>query len=573
MKRYFLSLLAGVSAIAALAVPAKRGVVNLEQPDGSQIEVLIIGDEYRHMYLTPDSLPLTAGADGMLEYARFNRDAGRLEPTGVRPSAVRSRRSPAENAAISRMDARATITDAMNAAAAPGSRAAIAQSGLGRFDDAFPVEGDVKALVILVEYSDTKFSTPNAAEYFSNMLMQEGFSAYNGTGSVRDYFVENSNGIFRPEFDCYGPVTLPQKRSYYGGNNYNGDDKAPEDMIIHAVKILDPEVDFSQYDTDGDGFVDNVYVFYAGRGEADGGAEDTVWPHSFNIYYGAGKSCFADGVRFDYYACSNEWDGSKPTGIGTFTHEFSHVMGLPDLYSTNYGSAENVTPGEYDILDMGSYNNDGRTPPAYSAFERNALRWIEPQVLSGPATVTLGHIAETNEACLIPTEKSNEFFLLENRQKSGWDKNIPYHGMLIWHIDYNASVWRSNSVNNTASHQYVDLVEACGTANNASSLTMRGYPFPGSKKITSFTSTTTPALKSWAKQAIDLPITNIKEANGLITFDVAGGQINGIDDIDADISDSAAEYYTVDGLRVAAPTAPGMYIRRCGGEVTKIHVR
>lgn len=529
MKRFYIPLLAASAALAASAVPAKRGIHAIPQPDGTTLEVLLAGDEHRHIYLTPDSLPLTTGADGFMEYARLDASACTLEATGVRATSDVARRTPAERALIASIDARATRRAILSPARKPSPRRAIAQSGLGLFaNNAFPKTGDVKALIILVEYSDVKFKTPNPSQYFSDMLMKEGFDEYGGTGSARDYFVENSMGQFRPEFDCYGPVTLPNNRKYYGGNNSWGEDQAPEDMIIHAVSILDPDVDFSQYDTDGDGWVDNVYVFYAGEGEAGGGGSNTVWPHSYNIYNGAGKNCRADGVRFDYYACSNEWEGSRPDGIGTFVHEFSHVMGLPDLYNTEEQTT--VTPDAYSVLDYGPYNNNGCTPPAYSAFERNALGWNEPVVLDGPASVSLENILASNTSYLIPTEKNTEFFLLENRQQTGWDKYLPGHGMLVWHIDYNSYVWTMNSVNNTDSHQYVDLVEAGGTANSGSSAVMRNYPFPGRSNKTSFTSSTTPALKSWANKAIDMPITNIKETNGVITFDAAGGA-SGINDV------------------------------------------
>ena len=568
MKKPIITLLAATVTLAAAAVPAKRGVLSVTQPDGTEMPVLLMGDEFRHIYLTVDSLPLTTGADGFMQYALYDDNAGRLRASGVRASADARHRSAAEHQVIATRTPRTTRPAKHSPKKKSQRRRAIAQNGIGLFDSSFPVKGDVKALVILVNYKDVKFQTPNPSAYFSDMLMKQGFSEYGATGSAYDYFFDNSDGQFRPQFDCYGPVDLPNNRSYYGGNNSNDEDKAPEEMIIHAVELLDDEVDFSQYDTDGDGFVDNVYVFYAGRGEADGGGTNSVWPHSYNIYWGAGRICQADGVMFDYYACSNEWDGAKPDGIGTFVHEFSHVMGLPDLYDVDYENAEYVTPGAWSVLDMGNYNNNSRTPAAYSAFERNALGWNEPRVLDGPADIVLEHILDSNESCLIPTEKDTEFFLLENRQKKGWDAYVPGTGMLIWHIDYNSRVWQNNKVNINRSHQYVDIVEAGGTANNGINSAMRSYTFPGSKNVTSFTSSTTPALKSWAGKAINLPITDIKESNGKISFKVAGGSA-GIDDIEADMAESAAEYFNLQGIRVASPEAGNIYIVRRGAQVSK----
>ncbi|MBJ2167109.1 MAG: M6 family metalloprotease domain-containing protein [Muribaculaceae bacterium] len=568
MKKPIITLLAATVTLAAAAVPAKRGVLSVTQPDGTEMPVLLMGDEFRHIYLTVDSLPLTTGADGFMQYALYDDNAGRLRASGVRASADARLRSAAEHEVIATLTPCATRAAMLSPKKKSQRRRAIAQGGLGLFDSSFPVKGDVKALVILVNYKDVKFQTPDPSAYFSDMLMKQGFSEYGATGSAYDYFFDNSDGQFRPQFDCYGPVDLPNNRSYYGGNNSNDEDKAPEEMIIHAVELLDDEVDFSQYDTDDDGFVDNVYVFYAGRGEADGGGTNSVWPHSYNIYWGAGRICQADGVMFDYYACSNEWDGAKPDGIGTFVHEFSHVMGLPDLYDVDYKNAKYVTPGAWSVLDMGNYNNNSRTPAAYGAFERNALGWNEPRVLDGPADIELEHILGSNESCLIPTEKDTEFFLLENRQKKGWDAYVPGAGMLIWHIDYNSRVWQNNEVNINRSHQYVDIVEAGGTANNGINSAMRSYTFPGSKNVTSFTSSTTPALESWAGKAIDLPITDIKESDGKISFKVAGGSA-GIDGIEADMSESAAEYFNLQGIRVASPEAGNIYIVRRGAQVSK----
>ncbi|MDE6832255.1 MAG: M6 family metalloprotease domain-containing protein, partial [Muribaculaceae bacterium] len=352
--------------------------------------------------------------------------------------------------------------------------------------------------------------------YFEDLLMKPGFNQYGGTGSAYDFFTENSNGQFDPQFDVYGPYTLPQNRSYYGGNDGYGNDQYPEMMVYTGCRGLNDQINFADYDMDGDGYVDNVFVFYAGQGEADYGPDDSVWPHQWELS-SAGRNLTLDGKKIDKYACTNEWNTSTPCGIGTFVHEFSHVMGLPDLYCTDYGH-EAKTPGEWSALDMGPYNNDGRTPPAYSAFERNAMGWMEPIVLDGSRKIELEHILTSNQACLIPTSKDTEFFLLENRQQTGWDKYLPGHGMLIWHIDFVQSIWDSNAVNNTASHMYVRIVPASNNSNSEAT-----WSWPGTSKRTQFTSTTTPALKNWAGKAIDMPITEITEQGGIIRFLAQGG--------------------------------------------------
>lgn len=499
------------------AVPAKRDLRTLTQPDGSTIQVRRVGDEFSHYLITSDGMLLSRNAvTGAYEYARVTT-GGTLVSTGVQASDP-SRRPESERRLATRLSGE---VEALRAAAAP--RRASAQNGMGRFTCTFPRIGDVNVLVILVEYKDVKFTLDNPQEYFGAMLNEEGFSQYGGTGSCKQYFRDNSGDQFRPHFDLYGPVTLPSNRAYYGGNDIYGSDRHPEAMVSESCLLLDAEVDFSRYDNDGDGFVDNVYVIYAGQGEASYGPEDSVWPHSWNLT-SACVDLNLDGVTIDRYACSNEWDQERPDGMGTFVHEFGHVIGLPDLYTTDYdASAYYLTPGTWSVMDYGPYNNEGRTPPAYSAYERNAMTWLDPRLLSGPETVTLEDIQTSNDACMITTATPTEFFLFENRQQTGWDTYLPGHGMLIWHVDFDQDVFDANTVNNSRYHQYVDIVEAGGYADNADPDVLAAYPWPGTSLATSFTASGTPAFKDWAGNPIQLPLTDITEADGVITFNVAGG--------------------------------------------------
>lgn len=520
---------------AAWGVPAKPTPITVTQPDGTEITVTLRGDERGHFYLSEEG-QLLLDRDGALYYAEITAE-GRVEPSTIlaRPAAMLSaaerQRVPSidTNRALQLLESQhsanprnwdrlqsATVRKAQaKAAAAADEETTHSQSyGIGLFPGTgFPCVGDTKGLVILVEYQDVKFYLDDPYDYFSRLLNEEGFSDYNGTGSARDYFIAASDSVFQPQFDLYGPVTLPQNMSYYGANDYWGNDLRPEEMVIDACDLLDDEVDFSQYDTDGDGFLDNVFIFYAGLGEATNGSANSVWPHSWDITLATSTPYYYDGVQLDHYACTNEWDGIKPDGIGTFVHEFSHVMGLPDLYATSYTNA--FTPGYWSVLDYGPYNNDGRTPPNYSVYERNSLKWLSPSVLNGTTQrVTLPAIT-SNQAYIIETESPNEFFLLENRQQEGWDKYIPGHGMLIWHIDYNETVWANNVVNNTATHQYVDIVEADNTRTEPS---RSGDSWPGTGNRTSYSSKTTPALRTWDKDTIAIAITEIAEEDGLITF-------------------------------------------------------
>lgn len=507
----------------ASAIVAKRGLLTIPQPDGTTVKAYLQGDEHHHYYLSEDSCVMLADESQNLCYAALDA-SGNLVSSGIKAVDI-SRRSAQAKAFIARTDRNALMKAAADMRREPSkSMQRIPQSGIGLCTTTFPSTGDVPACVILVSYSDVDFTLDDPYDYFNRLLNGETFTDYGGTGSARQYFIDQSHGLFRPQFDVYGPVKLSRRRSYYGANDSYGNDKNAWQMVTDALSALDPDVDFSKYDTDNDGYIDNVYVFYAGGGEATGGGASTVWPHSFDISSAGAGTYRYDGVIVDHYACSNEWEASteKPDGIGTFVHEFSHVLGLPDLYATTYTSA--FTPGEWSVLDYGPYNNDGRTPPAYSIYERNALKWMEPRVLDGPATIELKPITESNDGCIIPTSKKSEFFLLENRQQEGWDTYLPGHGMLVWHIDYVQSVWDYNRVNNTATHQYVDLEEA----NNSTvdSPTARaGNSFPGTSGKTSFTDETVPSMRTWAGASLNRPLTNIQEStDGYITFDVCGGR-------------------------------------------------
>lgn len=516
------------------AIPAKREYRQYTQPDGSTVEVMLIGDEFGHSYVTTDGIRLLPGADGALRYATV--DAGGELTLSAMEAADPGRRSAEARAFISSVD-NGRVERALTLRAterrkqrtpevmkAPAKAAAAGDyTGVGLFTSSYPRTGQVRSLVFLVQFTDKKFTVTDPKEYYTRQLNKEGFAEYGATGSARDFFLEQSHGQFQPTFDVYGPVTLKNKMSYYGGNDAWGNDLRPEEMAIEAATAYAGEIDYSQYDFDNNGKIDNVYVIYAGLGEADGGSASTVWPHNWEIPNGP----TFNGKKLYGYACSNEISSGVPVGIGTFCHEYSHVLGLPDLYPTRTSSyaAYCATPGEWSIMDSGSYNNDSRTPPAYSSYERNALGWLTPTVLEDPESVALESIVKSNTAYLVPTAQKNEFFLLENRQQESNDYYLPYHGMLIWHVDFDQSIWNSNIVNDNYKHNYVDIVKANNNPNNQDLNAMKGYPFPGITNNTSLTGTTTPAFLDWKSRVVDVPLTNIAEKNGVITFDAKGGNV------------------------------------------------
>lgn len=536
-------LFAGAALIcsaSALAVPAKRISYTFTQPDGTEVTLTKAGDEFNKFYLTSDNKVVfqagdafyfaTVGSDG----TAIHSDVLAADPdkrNSTQREFVASLNPEKLSVAMTATSERSKLATSKRSRGyeSPASRAdGIPQIGVGLLptDKNFISKGSPKVLIILVEYTDVKFKTANPLNYFNSLLNAKGFSQNGASGSVADWFNDASVGQFTPQFDVYGPVTLPNNRAYYGANDFYGDDARAHEMVIDACKALDSTINFKDYDNNNDGMLDNVYIFYAGEGEADSNVANAVWPHQWDLSE-AGSTITLDGIKIDHYGCSNEWDVNyrRAVGIGTFVHEFSHVLGLPDLYHTSSNSAY-YTPCEWSVMDYGPYNDEGRTPPTYSIFERNAYGWAEIELLEKePKSVELEHILTSNRGCLIPVPgKTTEFFLLENRQQRGWDAYIPGHGMLIWHIDYNTYQWASNSVNNTKSHQYVDIEEANNNPDGSNASTLAGWAFPGTKNVTSFTDTTTPNMRSWSGANLETPITNIAESNGIISFDVCGGK-------------------------------------------------
>lgn len=512
---YTLCSLSLLATLTATAVPANPKLQPTPQPDGSVIMTRLSGDERSHFVLSEDGLPIERGSDGLFYYYRTDAD-GKLMLSSQRVADPQN--SASEKAFIASLDRQSlqtSFTREMEAKAMRKVRRGVPPQVAG-----FPCTGSPRGLVLLIEYSDVAFTTNDAHDAFYRMLNEEGYSDLDAWGSARDWFISNSCGVFTPQFDVVGPIRLNHPRAYYGANK-GGNDVRPEMMIIEACGLIDDDVDFSLYDEDGDGFIDNVFAFYAGYGENLGASvpPECVWPHSWDIVEATSVPYYFDGKRLNHYACTNEIDlNDTMDGIGTFVHEFSHVMGLPDLYATNYSFA--FTPGKWSVMDEGPYNNNSRTPPYYSAFERLSLGWLEPVQIDRASNVKIPPIAE-NRAYWIATENENEYYLLENRQQTGWDSFIPYHGMLVWHIDYNENIWHYNTVNDRKDHQYVDLIEA---DNHPHADTIEGDPFPGANGVTSFTDDTAPAMRSWADKGCGIPLTDIYESNGYIYLKACGGK-------------------------------------------------
>ncbi len=402
-----------------------------------------------------------------------------------------------------------------------------------------------KGVVILVNFADLAFE--DTRERMDSMLNSDNYVRdysyrYAGTtykvtaeGSARQYFIDQSNGAFQPQFDTYGPFTLSREQAYYGQNDLRGNDKNVDALVKEACQLAAADgLDFSKYDDNNDGYVDWVIIFYAGMGEADGGGDNCIWPHNYHYTYYNKGNLTLNGKRIDTYACFNEINATskKLNGIGTVCHEFCHVMGLPDLYATN--SSKHKTMGYWDVLDAGPYNNNGETPPAFSAYERFFFGWMKPDILNAPRSVVLPELQESNKAYMI-TESGmtnfngtspdpKEFYLIENRQKVGWDKYLPGHGMLLTKVNYVRNNWVYNSVNNAAAAMGVDIIEADGKAPSGNASGNRGkqgdaFPYGFFDKVANEYVYEADSYTPYE----NFPITKIRETDDQITFDFMGG--------------------------------------------------
>lgn len=522
---------------ATFAIPAYPKPLKVKQADGSWITIQMHGDEHGHYVMTSDGIPLVFNArQENYEYADWKD--GKVQASGIK-AVEASERTAKVKAFVESLDKSAilesfkrarlqqlqqTLSSRRNASLKAGSNPQ--KEKLNNF----PTIGEVHSLVILVQFADTKFSTvgSDAHQFFNNMLNEPGFTYSNGAnGSARDFYLNSSNGRFQPQFDVIGPVTLPEKYSYYGANQGSSVDNPArlEQFVREACTLADPLVDFSQYDHNQDGYIDNIYFFYAGKGEADSGDGNAIWPHS--AYYSdmakdAGlseTSLKLDGIEVGNYTCSNEINGTlitpQPAGIGTFVHEFGHVLGLADHYDVNYGMTT-FAPGSFDTMAQASYNNNGNTPAAFSAYERACLGWLDLTVLKNgvDSLNVLPDLNDSNKAYVVPVGGTNdeEYFIMENRQKKGWDAFIPGHGMLLWHIDYDAKAWEKNELNITGTHQRVDIVEA---DNKLTDNTRAGDPFPGTSNVTQCN------LTSWAGGKV-MSLDDIEEKDGIINLMLGG---------------------------------------------------
>lgn len=519
MKRSLTILSLIVVTVAVMAMPAKHGIKRtITLPNGTEKTVTLVGDEHLHYFVDADGNAYTKTGGSYLK-----ADINKLKKHGFerRKAAQRHR-----EARLPRLQ--------KNASARRLARKAPKYTG------------KKKGLIILVEFSDVSFKEINNKELYNRIANEKNLKEGKFTGSVADYFYAQSYGTFELSFDISGPVKLSKKQSYYGQNDSDGNDMHPGEMVIEALKAIKDTTDFAKYDWDGDKEVDQVYILYAGRGEADGGADYVIWPHEYTLTEeGMSESGIKpqtfDGITIDTYACSNEIDESgKTAGIGNICHEFSHCLGYPDMYDTDY---KNSGMGYWDLMDVGAYNGDSFCPPEYSIYERWVAGWKEPIELKEVTEIkNMKAISENGDCFIMRNENCDtEYYLLENRQLKGWDKELPGSGLLIVHVDYYEDVWKDNSVNTTSGYYDNGKGHECLTwvaaDNRKKYTTYQGdryynfddmatdtYPY---QKCDSFCNRSTPAAIVYHKNTdgskfLNKKVTDIKQnTDGTISFNFA----------------------------------------------------
>ncbi len=523
MKKLYLmlSMLFAFGA-AANAVPAKKLQKVITLANGTQVSVELRGDEYLSWWEGTDGTAYRTTATDENVFEAFDLEA-------QKPAAA-ARRARTEQGRVARL---ARVKNSLKGADDK-------MRGLG--GDHITYKGVKKGLVVLVDFKNKKFADGHDLEYYKNVINGKDFSDEEEgyVGSVRDYFLAQSNGQFELDFDVVGPVTMSKNSGYYGNDGaYQKDEKVYE-MIKEACDGIQDKVNLKDYDWDGDGEADQVFFLYAGLGQASGGSPGTIWPHESELrYWPCGVLSYPTG-KINTYACANELQpetqGSSryiSAGIGTICHEFSHCLGFADMYDTTGGGGYGMSV--FDVMDQGSYNGNGFVPCNYTAFERIYAGWVEAIELESPATVKdMKSVSDYGRPFIMYNYKNtNEYFLLENRQNTGWDKGLyGSNGLLIVHVNYVPSRWANNSVN--ASNEKIQcctVVNADGSRENTQySLQGDLYPYEvkGVTMNDEFTDESEPAAKLYTKNsdnsyALGIPITNIKRSKGSISFLVCGG--------------------------------------------------
>lgn len=520
-KLLTLTLLLLAAWVTVQAVPAKPGLRTVKQSDGSTLQVRLAGDEWHHSFMTQDGYAVSRAENGDMYY----RTTDGVSTVMAHEAAQRSATEKAFiNANADKMTLQSLFT--------PEQSARRARNLVARKASQVPQTGSPHVPVILVNYRDKKLISSDPVAAWQSQISNP------NDVSVYQYFVDQSFGKYKPQFDILGPVTLANNRTTYGANDRYGDDVGVGKMVAEACQGLPTSVDWTKYDNDGDGVVDVVIVLYAGDGEASSyasDAEDAVWPCQWELASSDyGRNITIDGKTISKFAVFNELNGSdlsKIDGIGTFCHEFSHCLDLPDFYATDYSNHFGM--GHWSLLDSGSYNNDGYTPCGYTAYERNFMGWYDYTTPEEGRLYSTQPVQDGGFAIKVESDNPNEYYIIENIQKTGWNAYAHAAGLQVTHVNYSATKWNGNTVNNSTA-QGMTIIPA---DNNLKMNYSYGYyfvdetneagdlfPYGGHNELTA---TSTPAATLYNSSAnLNKPITKITQnADGSVSYFYVAGAI------------------------------------------------
>ena len=486
--------------------PAYPGLIKKSNPDGTIISFYLKGDEVLHWQVTPEGYTLLENDKGYYCYATQD-SKGNLIPSDVVATDTKSQSKLAfpKNLTFSKSQ----ITEALklrNELFHP-----IASFKTTGSKTKGTTTGVRKVLVLLIDFQDRPFT--HTRQEYDNMMNMEG---YNGTGSFKDYYKAVSYNQLTCETTVKGPYHANGTMAKYGAN-INGNKYINAKLLVQeAVDAAEADgVNYADYDNDGDGYVDAVIVVHSNNDEAVGAGSNALWSHQSALRYNGMQRTY-DGVTIDVYNIDPGVSGASGDAmatIGVFCHEFGHALGLPDTYDIDYSGA--LTPGNWDVMDMGSYNNNSRTPSYHNPWARTKLGWQAPVVINNPAIgLTIADCSTNKDLFRVNTDTKGEYYILENRQQTGYNQYVYGHGMLVWKIDSVYISTAGNGVNTSTTHQGVALVRADNATTNGA-----GNTFPGTSSITSLTDETTPSMRSYDGKRVYKPISNIQETSGSISFD------------------------------------------------------
>jgi M6 family metalloprotease-like protein len=510
-----------------MAVPANPHPVILKQPNGDEITVVIYGDENVRSILSADGYTLMYDKNGFLVYAVTDSNGDLIPSTLIAKD--RQFRSNELNETINNIP-KGLHYSQKQLEAMRGikkiERNIFANHKNENLRNAETT--NLKAICVLVQFPDKKFKI--AKEAFEALFNQVGYNAYGASGSVKDFFSEISYNQLNIDVTVVGPITLSKNSDYYGANDPSGVEyysrlmEFAKESADQVFSTLNP-VDYAM-DIDGYKFIPAFHIIFAGFGEESSYIANEIWSHSTTV----SPASFYNNIAFDAYSTTAELKNHSPdsiiTPIGRICHEMTHVLGAPDYYDAN-GSADGNFPGtgKWDLMADGAWNNDGNTPAHPNMFQKIDFGWVIPEVLSAPTTIAnLPNAAQNSQAYKIETATSSEYFVLENRQKIGFDSYIPHHGLMIYRVSITDADFYYNTVN--CKHpQKVYPVCASATVdipNNSPSsygnVNDAGCPFPGSSGKTSFTDNTIPSAKTLSGVSNYKPISEITETGDLISF-------------------------------------------------------